>query len=91
MTRILKWGRQRATLCRSKKVRTEIYHHLSREDVTLIIGIAPYQAGIMLRFPKWFSHAILVLKWSRPGMELSDVLDDLRWRYRAWQERRDEA
>jgi len=88
MTRVLKWGRQRATLCRSKKIHTEIYHHLSRVDVTLIIGIAPYQAGIMLRFPPRFSHAILMLKWSRLGMELPDALDDLRWRYRAW---RDEA
>ena len=84
MTRILKFGRQRITLCRSKKVRTEVYHHLSRDDATLVVGISPYQAGIMLRFPKWFSHAILKLEWSYPGMILLDFRDTLRWRYRMW-------
>jgi hypothetical protein len=86
MTRILKFDRQRITLHRSKKVRTEVYHHLSRDDATLIVGIAPYQAGIMLRFPKWFSHAVLMLKWSVPGMMVSDAYDLLRWRYRSWKE-----
>ena len=89
MTHIIKLGRQRVTLCRSEKVRTEVYRYLSREHVDLIIGIAPYQIGILLRFPKWFSHAILMLKWSYPGMVLSDFCDTLRWKYRMWREGED--
>jgi hypothetical protein len=84
MTRLIKLGRQRIIFCRSAKVRTEIYRHLSRDDATLILGIAPYQAGIMFRFPKWFSHAILMLKWSYPGRVLLDFCDTLRWKYRMW-------
>lgn len=86
MVRIIKLGQQRVTLCQSEKVRTEVYRYLSREHVDLIIGIAPYQIGILLQFPKWFSHAVLKLKWSYSGMVVADIYDTLRWKYRMWRE-----
>ncbi len=84
MTRILKLGRQRITLTHSQKIRTDIYHHLTRDEACLIVGIAPLQAGIVLRFPHGFAHAILKMKWSYPGMVASDFCDSCRWKLKAW-------
>ena len=87
MTKIIKIGRQRAIFSWSKKVKTEFYHYISRENIDIIAGVAPYQVGILIRLPRWGSHAILMLKWTVPGMLASDVYDDLRRRYRFWKER----
>lgn len=84
MTRILKFGRQRVVLCRSKKIRTELYHHLSRENADLIIGVASFQFGVLLRFPELFSHAILWMKWNWLGMRISDSYDSCRCAWKEW-------
>jgi len=87
MTYILKLGRQRVILCKSPKIRTEIYHHISRHEVTLIAGIRPFQAGFTLRMPPWLSSFVLRIKWSDLGMTISDFADSCRWRLRDMRER----
>ena len=86
MTRILKLGRQRITLAQAQKIRTELYYHVTRGDAALILAIRPFQFGLLLRFPKWISSAVLRTKWSYPGMMASDFLDSCRWKLREWKE-----